>query len=125
MAVSLCAAQGDLLVIGRRSDDSVLVRIVQGDSTIANQVLWLFHVNLPFHRGFLAREELETEQDRIQFASRFILEHIGIPVETLQRHISTKYFNSLVRPFRVLVSSLLMPDPQLKIWTQQRIRMRL
>lgn len=83
-AVSLCAAEGDLLVIGRRPNDSVLVLIVQGDSTIANQVLWLFNVNLEDHQGFSIREELETEQDRIGFAARFILEQIGVPVEATE-----------------------------------------
>lgn len=81
-AVSMCAAEGDLLVIGRRPDDSVLVLIVQGGSTIANQVLWLFNVDIQEHQGFSAREELETEQDRIGFAARFILEQMGVPVET-------------------------------------------
>ncbi|SRR5579884_526029 len=80
--VSLCAAEGDILVIGKRPDDSVLVVIAQGESTIANQILWLFHVRTPDSGHFSVLEELETEQDRIQFASQFILEQIGIPVET-------------------------------------------
>jgi len=81
-SVSLCAAEGDLLLIGKRPDNSVLVLIVQGGSTISNQILWLFHVQLQSGFTFSVREELETEQDRIEFASRFILEQIGIPVET-------------------------------------------
>jgi hypothetical protein len=44
--VSTCAAEGDLLVIGRRPDDSILVIIAQGGSTIANQIQWLFSVQL-------------------------------------------------------------------------------
>jgi hypothetical protein len=75
--VSMCAAAGDLLVVARRPDNSVLVVIAQGGSTIASQVKWLFNVQLG-HKGFSVREELETEQDRIQFASAFILELLGI-----------------------------------------------
>jgi hypothetical protein len=75
--VSMCAAAGDLLVVARRPDNSVLVVIAQGGSTIASQVQWLFSVQLG-HKGFSVREELETEQDRIQFASAFILELLGI-----------------------------------------------
>jgi hypothetical protein len=75
--VSMCAAAGDLLVVAQRPDNSVLVLIVQGGSTIASQVQWLFSVQLT-HKGFSVREELETEQDRIQFASAFILELLGI-----------------------------------------------
>jgi hypothetical protein len=75
--VSMVAAAGDLLVVGRRPDNSVLVVIAQGGSTIASQVQWLFSVQLE-HKGFSVREELETEQDRIHFASAFILEQLGI-----------------------------------------------
>lgn len=93
--VSMCAAEGDLLVIGRRPDDSVLVVIAQGSSTIANQVQWLFSVTLLEHQGFSVREELETEQDRIQFASRFILEQIGVAVETTE----DTYLDTMLQKF--------------------------
>lgn len=82
--VSMCAAEGDLLVIGRRPDGSALALIVQGGSTIANQVLWLFSIDVGDRQGFSVREELETEQDRVGFAARFILEQIGVPVETTE-----------------------------------------
>ncbi|HWR34379.1 MAG TPA: type II restriction endonuclease [Clostridia bacterium] len=93
--VSLCAAEGDLLVIGRRQDDSVLVIIAQGGSTIANQVQWLFSVTPAQHHGFSVREELETEQDRVQFASTFILEQIGIVVETTEEN----YLDTMLQKF--------------------------
>jgi hypothetical protein len=76
-AVSMIAAAGDLLVVARRPDNSVLIVIAQGGSTIASQVQWLFGVPVQ-HTGFSVREELETEQDRIHFASAFILEQLGI-----------------------------------------------
>jgi len=95
-AVSLCAAEGDLLVIGRRQDNSVLVIIAQGQSTIANQVQWLFNVGpLYGHHGFSVREELETEQDRVQFASRFILEQIGVVVEATEE----TYLETMLQKF--------------------------
>jgi hypothetical protein len=76
-----CAAEGDVLVIARRPDASVLVVIAENGSTIANQVQWLFGVTDLAHPGYSVREELETEQDRIAFASRLILENIGVEVE--------------------------------------------
>jgi hypothetical protein len=79
--VSECAAEGDVLVIGRRPDASVLVVVAENGSTIANQVQWLFGVTDLAHPGYSVREELETEQDRIAFASRLILENIGVVVE--------------------------------------------
>ena len=94
-SVSLCAAEGDLLVIGKRPDESVLCLIVQGDSTIANQVLWLFRVDVKTHHGFSVREELETEQDRLQFASNVILEQMGIPVETTDDN----YLEEMIKKF--------------------------
>lgn len=79
--VSQAAAVGDLLVIGRRPDGSVLVVVAEGESTIANQVQWLFGAVDLTHPGYSVREELESEQDRIAFASRIILETIGVAVE--------------------------------------------
>lgn len=76
-----CAAVNDVLVIGKRPDGSVLVVIAENGSTIANQVQWLFGVTDLAHPGYSVREELETEQDRIAFASRLILESIGVVVD--------------------------------------------
>jgi hypothetical protein len=131
-AVSLCAAEGDLLVIGRRPNDSVLVLIVQGESTIANQVLWLFNVNLEEHQGFSAREELETEQDRIGFTTRFILEQIGVPVETtedtfLDRIIGefgakfprTKEFSAFARSTLSDIDARQNPDAAVMAWMER------
>jgi hypothetical protein len=81
-SVSQCAAEGDLLVLGRRPDGSVLVVVTESSSTIGNQVQWLFGLTDLAHPGFSVRAELESEQDRIEFASRFILENIGVTVET-------------------------------------------
>ena len=83
-SVSEKAVEGDLLVIGRRPDGSVLVVVAQGDSTVASQVRWLFGAQNFDGTGYLIRENPETEQDRIAFASRAILEAIGVDVETSQ-----------------------------------------
>jgi hypothetical protein len=79
--VSESVAAHDLLVIGMRPDGSVLIVIAEDGSTIASQVQWLFGVADLAHPGFSIREELGTEKDRIAFASRFILENIGVVVE--------------------------------------------
>jgi hypothetical protein len=131
-AVSSCAAEGDLLVIGKRPDSSVLLIIAQGDSTIANQVLWLFNVQLQSGYAFSIREELETEQDRIEFASRFILEQIGVPVETtaetyldriLQkfgpRFPPTRPFSEYARSTIDGVDAVRDPDSTLMAWMER------
>jgi hypothetical protein len=79
--ISLNAAVGDLLVIAKRRDGGLLVIIAENGSSIARQIEWLFGLTNLTHPGFSIKAELETEQDRIGFASRFILESIGIAVE--------------------------------------------
>jgi hypothetical protein len=130
--VSLCAAEGDLLVIGRRPNDSVLVLIVQSDSTIANQVLWLFNVTLEGTLGFSIREELETEQDRIGFTARFILEQIGVPVETTEdtflaqilknfgsKFPPTKEFSAFARSTLSDIDAISNPDVAIMAWMER------
>ena len=94
--VSELAAEGDLLVIGRRPDGSVLVVVAESNSTVANQVRWLFGVTDLGQIGYLIREELDTEQDRIAFASRAILEAIGVSVETP----ATELLEDMLQRFR-------------------------
>ncbi len=82
--VSQCANAGDILVIAKRPDDTLLAIVAEAETTIARQILWLFGFSDLSHPGFSVREELETEQDRIEFASRFILESIGIAVQVTE-----------------------------------------
>lgn len=79
--VSQCAAEGDLLVITRRADDSLLAIVAEKDTTIERQIMWLFGFADLTHPGFSVKSELETEQDRIGFAARVVLEQIGIEPE--------------------------------------------
>ena len=79
--VSLNAAKGDLLVVAKKRDGGLLVVIAENGSSISRQIEWLFGFSDLAHPGFSVKCELETEQDRIAFASRFILENIGIEVE--------------------------------------------
>ena len=119
-------------MIGKRPDNSVLVVIAQGGSTIANQVQWLFSVAPDGHPGFSVREELETEQDRIQFASTFILEQIGIVVETTEENYldtmlkkfggtfpKTKEFSEYARSTVKDISAKDEPDAALMAWMER------
>jgi hypothetical protein len=74
--------KGDLLVIAKKRDGDLLVIVAENESSIARQIEWLFGFSDLVHPGFSVKSELETQQDRIEFASRFILESIGIVVET-------------------------------------------
>lgn len=79
--VSLNSSEGDLLVIAKRRDGGLLVIVAEQGSTIARQIEWLFGFSDLTHPGYSVKSELETEQDRIEFASRVILESIGVEIE--------------------------------------------
>lgn len=93
-----CANVGDILLIAKLPDSTVLAIIAEAETTISQQILWLFGISNVSHPGFSIREELETEQDRIEFASRFILESIGIDVQisedTFLDEMLTKFSSS-------------------------------
>ena len=79
--VSQCANSGDVLLIAKLRNNTLLAIVAEAETTIAQQIVWLFGFSDLSHPGFSVREELETEQDRIEFASRLILENIGVSVE--------------------------------------------
>lgn len=93
--VSQCATAGDLLVIAKRPDNTLLAIVAEKETTIAQQIMWLFGFSELTHPGFSIREELETEQDRIEFASRFILESIGVVIETTEE----TYLDAMLEKF--------------------------
>lgn len=127
--VSDCAAPGDVLVIGRRPDDTLLAIIAENGSTIANQILWLFGISDIAHPRFSVRAELETEQDRLGFASRLILESIGIEVDVVDEPLldrmlrefgtnfpRTRVFSAFARELVGASSSYVDPDVALMAW---------
>jgi hypothetical protein len=69
--------------------------VAEKETTIASQLLWLFGFSSLEHLGFSIREELETEQDRIAFASRIVLENIGIKVEITEQN----YLDDMLEKF--------------------------
>ena len=55
--ISVCAEQGDLLVIAQTPEKKVLVVVCEQQSTVANQVKWLFGLADDSHPGFSVRGE--------------------------------------------------------------------
>lgn len=78
--VSQLASEGDLLLIARLRNGSLLVIVAETGSSAASQVEWLFGFSGEAYPRFSVRAELENEQDRIGFAATYILESIGIEV---------------------------------------------
>jgi hypothetical protein len=60
--VSQCASQGDLPVIAKRNDNTLLAIVAEQGTTIERQLLWLFGYDNLSHPGFSVRSELEMEK---------------------------------------------------------------
>lgn len=82
--VSLKAVEGDLMVIAKRRDSGLMVIVAEGASSIARQIEWLFGFSDLAQPGLSVKAELGTERDRIEFASRVILESMGVEVEVAE-----------------------------------------
>jgi hypothetical protein len=81
-AVSDRFEAGDVFVMGLRPDGSALCVIAKGKSTAANQVLWLFGIGRDGLEGFAVVDEAATDSVRLQYASRLILDGIGVEPES-------------------------------------------
>lgn len=91
--ISVCASAGDELFIGLRPDNTVLVIVAEGGSTICCQLLWLFGIKET--HGFSVRGELDSEQDKLAFSSRLILEYLNIEIEESE----DSYLEEMLRLF--------------------------
>lgn len=130
--VSQCATEGDLLLIAKRPDNTLLAIVAEKETTISKQIMWLFGFSDLTHPGFSIREELETEQDRVEFASRFILESIGVAVEENEetyldtmlvkfdgRFPTTREFSAYARSTLKDVNAQDGPDDVLMAWMER------
>lgn len=75
------ATEGDVLFIARRTDNTLMLIIVPGGSTIQNQLLWLFGLE---EQPALKFESLEISKDNaaeLDFTARYILDELGIEIE--------------------------------------------
>ncbi len=75
------AGENDLLVIGRRPDDSLVVIIAEAGTTAENQVAWLFGVTDLNDKRYVIRTEEEAGRMELAFAARQVLELIGVEVD--------------------------------------------
>jgi len=126
-----CASIGDLLIIAKCSDDTLLAIVVEKDTAIERQLLWLFGFSDSEFPKFSVRAEMETGQDRINFAARVILEQIGIGIEEeapdyLEQMLAqfgktypkAELFSAYARKTLNDISSLDSPDGALITWME-------
>jgi len=122
------ASPGDMIVIAKKPDDSVLLLVIHAGSTFVGQVLWLFGLTESL-KGFNT-ETIEGERNRkLGFVERTILEAIGVETEIeepvwLERILGrfggsfpkTVIFSAFARETSPRVSSLEDPDAALLTW---------
>jgi len=124
------ACAGDLVVVGRTSEDKLVVIVSPQNSTIERQLLWLFGMKEANNR-FVVRD-LTDEKNDIGFAGRYILSSLGIEVietapdfleDLLQRFgrnfPSTKEFSSYARSTIKDISAMEDPDQTLLKWIER------
>jgi hypothetical protein len=78
-AVSALMKPGDTLFFARRPDGTAMVIITPEQSTIQNQLLWMFGIDQP-QLEFQAKE-IDKEDARLDFAVRYVLDELGIEAE--------------------------------------------
>jgi len=131
-SVSESANEGDLLVIGILPDGTALVIIAEAGSKYEKNLIWLF--NLPGEdMTMFAVKDVETKDDAaLDFASRMILDEIGIEsVETDENYLeamidrfgrrfpSTRIFSEYARHTLTEVSASSNPDEALVTWMER------
>lgn len=79
--VSNRSASGDLLVIGKRHDGTMLAVIAKCRTTSEQQLLWLFGLDEITDSIFTVKVDLESTRDEVGFAAKAILDQIGVVVE--------------------------------------------
>lgn len=127
--VSQRAQAGDLLIIAKRPDNSLLCIITPANSTVESQLLWLFEVPVQSGRSFIYQDFHQSGDKEINFSVRFILEELGIEIEDVETDYldsilvkfngkmpTTKEFSILTRQSLKDVNALDDPDAALMSW---------
>ncbi|HDS1127078.1 TPA: hypothetical protein QDZ99_000758 [Stenotrophomonas maltophilia] len=78
-SVSRNFVAGDLLVIALCQDGSLLLIVADEFSSIGQQIEWLFGVDVSGTR-YSIRSEMDFDRQKLGFASRLVLESIGIEI---------------------------------------------
>lgn len=131
--VSKCAKEGDSLFICKKTDDTLLIIIAKRNSTIENQLYWLFDLNATDTEHFIGKTEFDNGNKQIEFVVRMILEQIGIEYEdqSIESYLepmlfqfnggfpTTKQFSEYARSTITDVDPLENPDDTLLKWVNR------
>ena len=126
------AGPGDLLIVARRPSGQIMIIVAAENSTIENQLLWLFGVPVQIEASFEYREYDDDEDMAVDYAVRYILDELGIEIEEpeadrldalLERFNGafpkTVEFSSFARETIPDITPLDGPDAALLAWMEQ------
>ena len=129
-AVSELMEAGDTLFLALRPDGSAMVIVTKPDSTIQNQLLWMFGIDQP-ELEFTVRE-VDDKAAKLDFALRYVLDELGIePEEPDEGRLdellapfgdkfpTTRIFSELARKSLPEVNALDDPDTVLMAWLER------
>lgn len=88
------AREGDLLIVAKRPDDELYIIVVPADSTMENQLLWLFGIG-QIGFGFNYQPIEDGHNPQVDFVVRCILEELGIEIEEPE----TDYLDTVLEPY--------------------------
>jgi hypothetical protein len=127
--VSEMAKAGDLMLIAKRPNGSVMIIIAASGTSIESQLLWLFKIPVQTDLEFTLQDIQENDDKEVDFAVRFILDELGIDVEEPEADYldsvlskfggilpNTKEFSLLTRQIVKDVDALDDPDTTLMAW---------
>ncbi|ARP67689.1 restriction endonuclease [Mesorhizobium sp. WSM1497] len=124
--------EGDTLFVALLRDGSAMTIVTPADSTVQNQLLWLFGLEDQPELQFTGREITEDQAATVDFAARYILDELGIDFEEPEageldmlierfgmKFPGTREFSQLARTSLTGVSALDNPDAVLMAWLER------
>jgi hypothetical protein len=88
----------DLLIISKLQDNSYVVIIAPSKSTFESQLAWLFDISSDL-KGFDTKVFEEQEDKELDYASKFILEELGLETEETDENFLDLIFESFGKSF--------------------------
>lgn len=79
--VTLLMRAGDTFFLALRRDGTAMVIVTPADSTVQNQLLWLFGIDEQPELEFAVREVTREQDSELDFTVRYILDELGIELE--------------------------------------------
>jgi hypothetical protein len=79
-SVSEMATEGDVMFIARLVNDTVMVVLTPSESTVQNQLMWLFGIDAQPGLHFEA-QEIDQDAGELGFAATYILDELGVEAE--------------------------------------------